>query len=166
MVENTQVSSQYLSKEKVDLFNHGLGKVTSKLQAQVSSVYDKLNFMLDPSYEIVRTYHVRNTTGTFTEWWDNQLPLRGGMTIVVIQNNDTKKYHTGVARCSRNDCYDKKKGRALAMKRAYVAMQKGVIFGLPRMNSKTEMSDMMRVVYKNVNPKFITTSFTIVRTGE
>jgi hypothetical protein len=42
---------------------------------------------------------------------------KGGTTIVEIHSRDGKQY-TGIAACSKKDCYNKKRGLAIALGRA------------------------------------------------
>jgi hypothetical protein len=46
---------------------------------------------------------------------------KGGTTIVEIHSPDGKQY-TGIAKCSKSDCYNKKRGLAIALGRAVKEM--------------------------------------------
>lgn len=46
---------------------------------------------------------------------------KGGQTIVELHSSDGKQY-TGIAVCSKKDCYNKKRGLAIALGRAIKEM--------------------------------------------
>jgi hypothetical protein len=49
------------------------------------------------------------------------LSPKGGCTIVEIHTPEGKQY-TGIAKCSKSDCYNKKRGLAIALGRAIKEM--------------------------------------------